>query len=134
MTGFLDTSIVIRYLMRDDPARTEQAIRIVDGDPDLYVTGVVLHEVAHVLRSVYQVPRTAIVDTLLGLLQKQNIATVALEKDKVKQGLLLCRPSGRVSFGDALLWAALQSAGTRVLYSFDQRFPGDDIERREDLP
>ncbi len=134
MSGFLDTNVVVRYLIRDDPLLTERAERIIDGESELYVTGVVLHEVAHVLRSVYSLPRAVIVDRLVDLLQKRNILMPDLNKDQAKLGLLLCRPSGRVSFGDALIWAAVQSSSVRVVYSFDQRFPADGMEVRQDLP
>lgn len=134
MSGFLDTSVIVRYLVRDDPARTEQSIRIVERETELYVSGVVLHEVAHVLRSVYNLPRTAIVDALLVLLERQNILTASLDKDRVKQGLLLCRPSGRVSFADALLWAEARSHGPDAVYTFDRRFPSDGLALRHDVP
>lgn len=131
MSGFLDTSVLLRYLVRDDAVRAEQAARLIDGETALHVSNLVLHEAAHVLRSVYQVPREQIVDSLLAFVQRQNVVIVGMDKDLVQQGLLLCRPSGRVSFVDALLWAQAQSSGPRVVYSFDQRFPTAGIEVRD---
>ena len=134
MSAFLDTSVLIRYLVRDDPGRAEQATSLIDSEAALFVSGIVLHETAHVLRSVYQAPRVEVVDALLALLRRRNILTVDMDKDLVRQGLLLCRPSGRVSFADALLWAMARSHGPAVIYSFDRRFPSAGIDLRHDWP
>lgn len=130
MSGFLDTSVVVRYLTGDPPESAEQAAKIIDGVDDLLITDVVLTETAYVLTSVYQVPREIVVDHLIAFLQKENISPFALDKSLVLLALLLCRPSGRVSFADAMVWAAARSAGSRVVYSLDKRFPGDGIEVR----
>jgi hypothetical protein len=46
------------------------------------------------------------------------------------QALLLWRPSGRVSYADALVWAAAQSTDKKAVYSFNERLPTDDMEVR----
>ena len=132
MSGFLDTSIVVRYLTGDPPELAEQAAHIMDGEEDLQITDVVLVETAYVLTSVYQVPRDVVVDHLVALLQKANIAPFALNTGLVLQALLFCRPSGRVSFADAMVWAAARSAESNTVYSLDERFPDDGIEVRQD--
>ena len=126
MSGLLDTSVVVRYLTGDPPELAEQAAKIIDQEDDLLVTDVVLTETAYVLTSVYQVPRQVAVDHLIAFLQKENISSFALDKSSVLHALLLCRPSGRVSFADAMVWAAARSASNRVVYSFDERFPNGD--------
>ena len=130
MSGFLDTSIVVRYLTGDPPELADRAARIIDSTDDLQITDVVLAETAYVLTSVYQVRRDIVVDHLIAFLQKQNITPFALDKSLVLQALLLCRLSGRISFADALVWAAARSAGSKIIYSFDERFPGDGLEIR----
>ena len=136
MSGFLDTSMVVRYLTGDSPGLAEQAARIIDGEDDLQLTDVVLVEAAYVLTSVYQVPREIVVDHLIAFLQKENITPFGLDKGLALQALLLCRPSGRVSFADAMVWAAARSAGAKVVYSLDERFPKDglDVRRSPDGP
>jgi predicted nucleic acid-binding protein len=130
LSDFLDTSIVVRYLTGDPPEISEQAAQVIDGRNDLQVTDVVLAETAYVLTAVYHIPWDVVVDHLVDLLQKENISPFALDKGLVLQGLLMCRPSGRVSFADAMIWAAARSAGSRVVYSMDARFPADGIEIR----
>lgn len=130
MSGLLDTSMLVRYLSGDPPALAAQAAAVIDADEELQVTDVVLAETAYVLTSVYQVPRDAVVDHLIAFLQRQNVDLFRLEKHLVLQALLLCRASGRVSFADALIWAAAQSTEEKVVYSLDERFPDDGLDVR----
>jgi len=133
LSGFLDTSVIVRYLTGDPPELAEQAANIIDKLDDLLVTDVVLTETAYVLTSVYQVPREVTVDHLIAFLQRENISPFALDKSLVLHALLLCRPSGRVSFADAMVWAAARSAGNKVIYSLDKRFPSDGLEVRQTI-
>jgi len=130
VSGFLDTSIVVRYLTGDPPELAEQAARVIDGEDDLKITDVVLAETAYVLTSVYQAPRDIVVDYLIAFVQKENISPFALGKGLVLHALLLCRPSGRISFADAMVWAAARSAGSNIIYSLDERFPADGLKVR----
>ncbi|MGM0365694.1 MAG: PIN domain-containing protein [Actinomycetota bacterium] len=130
MVCFIDTSMIVRYLTGDPPQLAEQAAEIIDSEKSLEISGVVLAETAYVLISVYEVPREQVVDNLVTLIQKKNISVFCLKKALVLQALLFCRPSGRVSFADAILWAAARSAGSSIIYSLDERFPSDGIEIR----
>lgn len=127
MSGLLDTSMIVRYLTGDPPDLAEVSAEVIDGVAPLLVTDVVIVETAYVLTSVYEVPRAAVVDGLIALLSKANIDTFRLDKDLVLEALLLCRPSGRVSFADALVWAAARSQADAAVYSLDGRFPDEGI-------
>ena len=131
MSGFLDTNMVVRYFIGEPPVLANQAARIIDAVEDLQITDGVLAETACVLQSFYRVPREEVVDDLVSLVQRENITPYALDKSFAIQGLLMCRPSRRVSFDDALLWAAVRSSGSNVAYSQDQHFPSDGIEVRQ---
>ncbi len=50
------------------------------------------------------------------------------DKDLWARALFLCRPSRRISFGDALIWAAALASGVRRVYTLDGRFPREEIE------
>lgn len=130
MSGFLDTSMVVRYLTGDPPDLAERSARVIDGEKNLKVTDVVLAESAYVLTSVYRVPRATVGHHLIAFLQKKNISPFNLGKDLAIEALLLCRESGRVSFADAMIWAAARSVADKVVYSLDERFPTDSIEVR----
>ena len=130
MTRFLDTSVLVRYLTGLPPDEAVVAGSIIDRSELLTIGGVALAETAYVLASVYRLPRESIVDRLLEFVQRENIDTHGLDKGYVIQGLLMCRPSGRVSVSDALIWAEAKSSGGDTVYSFDARFPSDGIEVR----
>ena len=108
-----------------DSAR--QASEVIDSTEELEISGIALAETAFVLTTVYQVPRGRAADQLIDLVRKEN---TGLTKDLAIHGLLMCRPSGRVSIADALIWAAARSGGSEVVYSFDRRFPDDGLEVR----
>lgn len=130
---FVDTSVLIRYLTGDMPERLEAATRILDESPTVYLTEGTLTETAYVLTSFYEVPRERVVDSLIDLVSKENVVLHGLDKGVAVQALLMCRPSKRVSFADALLWAAAVSRKEPAcVYSFDKRFPNVGLERRED--
>lgn len=127
MSDLLDTSMVVRYLTGDPPDLADVSAQVIDGVATFLVTDVVIVETAYVLISVYDVPRAAVVDGLIALLSKANIDTFRLDKDLVLEALLLCRPSGRVSFADALVWAATRSQANAAVYSLDERFPDQGL-------
>lgn len=131
-SGFLDTSVVVRYLTGDAPDLTERAARIIESDADLILTDGMLGEIAFVLTKTYNIARPIVVDKLIELVGRSNIKVYGMDKSAVIQSLRLCRPSGRVSFADALLWASAHSSGIRCVYSFDERFPSDGITVRQE--
>lgn len=124
----LDTSVVVRYLTGDSPALADRAAEIIDSERPLILSELVLVETAYVLASFYEVPRGVLVDALIGLVQRRNIRLLNVSKALVLDSLQLCRPSNRVSFTDALLWAEARQRGVVRVYSFDRRFPADGLE------
>lgn len=126
MSALLDTSVVVRYLTGAPPDLAIHSARVIDGEPDLLITDVVIAETAYVLSSVYGISREAVVDRLLRFLRRENIDTFRLPKETVILALLLCRPSGRVSIADALTWAAARATDTPI-HSLDARFPGEGV-------
>jgi predicted nucleic-acid-binding protein len=109
----------------------ERARKLLDSDEQLSLTSVTFLETYFVLRTQYSLPRKPILDGIIRLIQKDNIVTVDSDKDYLIQGLGFCYASGRVSFGDALIWAAACSRSSHdskaSVYTFDQRFPSLDI-------
>jgi predicted nucleic acid-binding protein len=131
MPDFLDTSVTVRYLTGDPPAMAVRAAQLIESSTALCLTETAIGETAFVLRRIYGLSRVEVVDLLVDLLQRGNLRVHNLDKEIAITALLRCRPSGRVSIGDALIWAAARCAGSSVVYSFDRRFPADEIELRE---
>ena len=129
--AFLDTSVIVRYLVGEPAEQAAQASHIILETEGLQISDVALTETVYVLRTRYQVPRETIIDSLIALIQRDNISVYAMDDDLALQGLTMCRPSGRVSISDAMIWAAARSNGARAIYTFDQRFPSEDLEIRQ---
>ena len=131
--AFLDTSVIVRYLVGEPAEQAAQASHIILETEGLQISDVVLTETVYVLRTRYQVPRETIIDSSIALIQRDNVSVYAMDDDLALQGLTMCRPSGRVSISDAMIWAADRSNGARAIYTFDQRFPSEDLEIRQSI-
>ncbi|HEU0169428.1 MAG TPA: PIN domain-containing protein [Chloroflexota bacterium] len=127
--GFADTNVLVRYLTGDPVQMARQARAIVENAGRLLVTEGILNETAYVLMSFYGMPRAAVVDLLVELVARSNVDTWQMDEERVTEALLLCRDSGRVSLADAMLWAVARSTPVRRVYTFDQRFPAEGLER-----
>jgi predicted nucleic-acid-binding protein len=96
----VDTNVLVRYLLQDDPEMGPAAARLMNGGLRLGVSLVVLTETVFVLSSNYGVPWEEVVDSLVELLRKRNIEVLGAEKALVASALMLCRPSGLVNYAD----------------------------------
>lgn len=112
------------------PGPADLAREVMDSSLQLGVTTVGIVETAYVLTSVYRMPREAVVDALVAFVRRRNIITLGVEKEYAVLGLLTCRTSARVSFGDALIWATARSQKVPTVYSFDERFPSGGITQQ----
>lgn len=123
----VDTNVLVRYLLQDDPEKGPAAARLLDGAGDLGVSLVALAETAFVLSRVYSVPRERVVEELVALLRKRNVGVLGADKALVANALLSCRRSGRVNYADALINADAQAHAAGTLYTFDERFPSEGL-------
>lgn len=125
--ALLDTSVVVRYLVRSPPDQAAKAASLIDGSTTLSVSVLALAETAHVLTSVYRRPRADVVDALVLLLARENLRLLGLSKPLAFAALQLCRGSNRTSFTDALLWAEARQLDAGTIYTFDRRFPTEGV-------
>lgn len=125
--GFLDTSVIVRYITGDPPELAERAGRLLDSEQLLVLSEVALLETAHVLAKFYGVPRLALVDALVALVQKANLRMATLPKPRVLEALYLCRDSHRYSLPDVILWAQAREMKVEPLFTFDRRFPSQGL-------
>lgn len=127
MSEFLDSSALVRYLTDDPPEQARRVSELLDASSALLVSPLVLAEVGYVLTRVYGRDRAQVVAALTDLLRRRNVQCYLVSTELALEALELCRPSGRVSFADALLWAEARSSGATRIWSFDRRFPGEGI-------
>src|SRR5262249_6633416 len=130
MIPLLDTSVLVRYFTFDPPHLGRRAKALIErGDP-LALSTVALAETGFALTKVYEIGRDEAVDLIAGMLSRKNVVLLELGNEEAIRALQLCRPSGRVSFADALIWATALNSGNAVVYSFDRRFPSAGIDLR----
>lgn len=116
MTG-LDTSVLVRYLVRDDPAQAARAERALEGGERFVIDGVVLCELVWVLESGYGFGRDDVTMTL-----ERILATAQFEidgKDLVLGALDDFRRS-RADFADCLIGRRHRAAGAAETLTFDR--------------
>jgi predicted nucleic acid-binding protein len=127
---FLDASVLVRYVTGEPAEQAVRAATLLRCGQPLWIDSVALLETAYVLEKVLNTPRADVVDALLDVVREPNIRLQGLDYNLVLQALMHCRPSGRVGFGDALLWAVVRYDSGEI-FTFDQRFPREGLTARE---
>ena len=111
----IDTNIVLRYLLKDDPALSPRALEIIAGN-DCFVSRAALTEVVYTLESYYRSSRAEIGRALDALLSVQR---VTVEDRAVTERALSWYKAG-MDFGDAMISAS--SHGSASVATFDRDF------------
>jgi predicted nucleic acid-binding protein len=115
-----DTSVLVRYLVGTPVAQAQRATDLIDGDDEIGVSPVALAECAHVLRTQYGVAKTDIVESLIGLVQRENIRVLGGRTDLVVEMLVRARAMRERPIPDALIVAAALDAGALPVATFDR--------------
>lgn len=111
----IDTNLIVRYLVADDPGQAARARKLIDGD-DTFVCVTVMLETEWVLRSAYGFSAARCAQALsdfagLPRVTVEDAAAVAKALDWMREGL---------DFADGLHLA--KAEGCDALISFDQDF------------
>jgi predicted nucleic-acid-binding protein len=116
----LDTNVLVRYVMQDDPRQSARATRLVESlTPDVpgFVPLVALVELVWVLGGSYGLARSQIATVLETLLRSKEL--VIDRADIVAQALQRFA-SGGADFADALIERTAAAAGCGTTMTFDQ--------------
>ena len=125
--AWIDTNVILRYLNQDHASLSQKAAEIIESDLQLLMTSAVLAECVYVLVTVYAMPRAVVIDAVSRFVQRANILIAHIDKSFAVEALSLCRDSGRVQVVDALLWAEAKTTGVLDLYTFERRFPSEEV-------
>jgi len=116
----LDTNVIVRYAVRDDPEQTAQADalfeRLTARQPG-FVATVALAETWWVLRQVYRLDRAAVIAFIRQLLASDELRV----QDLAAARRALALAESGADFADALIAQAAEQAGCARVASFDQR-------------
>ena len=116
MTG-LDTNVLVRYLVRDEPTQAARATRELERDERFLIDGIVLCELVWVLETGYGFSRRDIAATL-----EKILATAQFEiesKDLALAALADFRQS-TADFSDRFLGRRNRAAGATATVTFDR--------------
>lgn len=116
----VDTSVLVRYLVGSPPEPARRAAQLVDGVDEIGVSPVALAECAHVLRTQYGVERGDILESLIGLVQRENVRVLGLRTDVLLGVLVRARHLAARPIPDALIVAASLEADALPLVTFDR--------------
>jgi len=107
----VDTSVVVRHLVGTPEALARRATAVIEGDGVVGISVVVLLETAHVLRTQYDVPRSDVLEALIGLITRDNVELIGFPRTAVIAALARARSLPGT--------ASAQTADALPLYSFD---------------
>jgi predicted nucleic acid-binding protein len=114
-----DASVLVRYLVSTPPSQAKRAARLVDGSEQIGVSVVALAECAHVLRTQYGIAPRDILDSLIGLVQRENVRVTGARADILVAMLVRARDMPGRPIPDALIVGAALTADAIPLATFD---------------
>jgi predicted nucleic-acid-binding protein len=116
----LDTNILARFFLRDDPEQTPKARAILGSltaEEPGWIGLATMMELLWLMKSKKKLDRAGTVELLSQLLFKKDI--VIEEAEVVQQALILYR-SGKADFADCLIAASARAAGCARMLTFDR--------------
>lgn len=117
----LDTNVLVRFLVEDDPRQSKEAAALIEravaSGEELFISDVVLCEMVWVLSIAYRISRTQIVSTLRDLRRARHLAFASPD--------LLARAidtydQGKGDFAGYLILEHALAAGCEQVVSFDR--------------
>ncbi len=111
----IDTNILLRFLLKDDPALSPKALEIISAN-DCFVTRAALTEVVYTLESYYRSARADIGHALDALLSLRRVSI----EDRAVTERVVSWYKGGMDFGDAMI--AASSHGAEHVETFDRDF------------
>lgn len=127
---FLDASVVVRYLSDDDPPRALAAARLIEGDRTLVLSGVVLLETMHALRTGMGHENPALGRALIRFVTRENVEIVDADKAHLVAALERTLAASARQISDAVIAATAEHAGCDWIATFDESFRSPTVPAR----
>ena len=121
----LDTNILIRYIVRDDPAQAQKATELIEikctADDPGFVNLVVLCEISWVLARGYGYDRKTVADVIRSLLASVELE---IEESETAWHALSAFERNQADFADFIIGAHNRTQHAAPTYTFDRRAAG----------
>lgn len=115
----LDTNVLVRYIMQDDPKQSAKASKLIeslDGNNQGYITMVPVVELYWVLTSSYELSGQQVGQALEAILRTKQF--LVERADQVMRALRVFG-EGRADFADCLIERSAAGAGCNQTMTFD---------------
>ena len=116
----LDTNVLVRYLVQDDPAQAEIANSIMESEISLdnkgFVSCVMLCEVVWVLKRAYKQPKARLLEVIRLMFETDSIE---IERRAEVWRAYRAFAQGDADFSDYLIGEVAHSHGVEKVYTFD---------------
>ena len=115
----LDTNVLVRYIMQDDPKQSPKATKIVEsleGAGSGYVTLVSIVELVWVLSASFELTRLQVAQALDGIIRTKQFKIESA--DQVIRALRVFKV-GKSDFADCLIERSANGAGCEKTITFD---------------
>ena len=120
--AFIDTSAVLRLLVKDDPAKGRAVEKLLkeskDKDIPLYVLPVTILEIVWVTEKVYRLSRKAIRELVEAIL---NTFELKCPLEQVFRKALITFETEKIKFADAVMGYWGLNEGLSTLYTYDEK-------------
>ncbi len=118
----LDTNVLIRYLLRDDPVQAEQARAMIEsavqsGEP-VVICLLTMLESEWVLRSCASLDKKAVISTFRMLLETRDII---IEQEETLEEALYLYENNNTDFADCIMAARYARLGCSAMLTFDKK-------------
>jgi len=113
----VDTNVLVRLIVRDDPDQTQKAERFVRKGA--WISHLVLVEFSWVLSSAYGVKPAQVLESISMLLNHQSL--VIQEADVVENAIKRCTENKGIEFSDCLILEVARKAGHLPVATFDRK-------------
>lgn len=119
----VDTNVIVRRILQDDPEQAARARELLDESP-VWVSLLVLKELFYVLQRCYHFEHTELVKLLRGLLDAESV--VVEDAALVEAALARWKSKPRLGFFDCLILELSRARGNLPLMTFDRSLAKED--------
>ena len=116
----IDISVLVRYVVGSPPDQARAASTLIEASEEIGISPVALVGCAHVLRTQYAVPQSAVIDALIAFVQRENVRILGGRTDVIVGMLVRARTLAGRPIPDAKIVAAAMGAEAEALATFDR--------------
>jgi predicted nucleic acid-binding protein len=127
---FLDSSVLVRYLSEDDPPRALAAAKLIDGDATVVISGVVLLEALHALRTGLGHENPELARVFIRFVNRDNVEVIDADKVHLVAAMERSLSTSGRRITDAIVAATAEHASCDWVATFDEGFRSPTVPSR----